>query len=398
MQSKNGINENVILSTCNRTEVYAVTDDIETGKAQLENFLAEWFQIEKVDFFKYLFFYIQEFAIKHLFKVTCGLNSKVLGETQILGQVRTSFLLAQKEHTTGTILNHSFKKAVTIGKRAHSETEIGSRTVSVSYAAVEVARETFTTLKDISILVLGAGEMSELLVKDLLGSGANKVSVINRTYENARILAQRYSIEALPFGQLQSKMNESDLVISATSAEKFIITQDMIQKIQNDKALVFMDISVPRSIDEAIKDIGNVRLFNIDDLHDIINTNLLERKKAAKKILTLINGEIDEFMNWVNLLDVVPLISALNHKISSVKNETLESINRKLPDLSNRDKKVITKHLNSIANQFLKAPLSYIKEIAVLNDADQEIDLVTKVFQLEDDVGKYRDQKTFISN
>ncbi|MEH7390298.1 glutamyl-tRNA reductase [Bacillus sp. JJ1474] len=395
LKRKNGIIENVILSTCNRTEIYAVVDELEMGKTQLEDFLSEWFQIEKKEFLPYLFFYIHELAIKHLFEVTCGLTSKVLGETQILGQVRTSFLLAQQERTTGTVFNHTFKKAVTLGKRAHTETEIGSRAVSVGYAAVDVAKKFFAGFQDLSILIIGAGEMAELLLKNIKSNGKNKITIMNRTFEKAKVLAEQYDAEPMPIEELPIKMIGTDIIISAASAESFIINPEMIN---TSKSQLFIDLSVPRSINPDTNEIKNVTLYNIDDLHDIMSINLLERKKAAKKIMSLIEGEMDEFINWVNLLGVVPIISALTYKVSMIKKDTMASLYRKLPNLSEHDKKVLEKHMNSIANQMLKEPLSYIKELAEYSDSDQELNVISNVFNIKESVEKYREEQTYLTS
>ncbi|XRG80458.1 glutamyl-tRNA reductase [Rossellomorea sp. GAMAL-10_SWC] len=386
LQQKSSIIENVILSTCNRTEIYAVVNESNKGKNELTEFIAEWFNIEKNEFFSYLFFYEQDLAIEHLFKVTCGLDSLILGETQILGQVRTSFLLAQRENTTGTVFNNSFKKAVTLGKRAHTETEIGSKAVSVSYAAIELAKKIFKTLNNTSILILGAGQMAELACKNLQGNGANRVTVINRSYENARLLANRYSVEIKPIHELLNSMMESDLIISTTSAKEYLITREMVMKVskfRKVKPLYFIDISVPRNIDPNICEFANTFLYNIDDLQDIVNSNIMERKKASQKIMNMIEGELDEYKKWVNLLDIVPIITALKKKASSIQLETQESIKNKLPNLSEHDLKVINKHLSSIINQFLKDPIRVLKDLANSKDSNMDIDLFKKLFNIE---------------
>jgi len=386
LQQKSSIIENVILSTCNRTEIYAVVSESNIGKNEVTDFIAEWFNIEKKELISYLFFYEQRLAIEHLFKVTCGLDSLILGETQILGQVRTSFLLAQREKTTGTVFNHSFKKAVTLGKRAHTDTEIGSKAVSVSYAAIELAKKIFKTLNNTSILILGAGQMAELACKNLQGNGANRVTVINRSFENARILANRYSVEVKPFHELLNTMMESDLIICSTSSEEYLITREMVMKdskFRKVKPIYFIDITVPRNIDPKIAEIENIFLYNIDDLRGIVNSNLMERKKASQKIMDMIEGELIEYKNWANLLDIVPVISALNKKASSIQLETQESIKNKLPNLSEHDLKVINKHLSSIVNQFLRDPIKVMKDLAISKDSNVDIDLFKKLFNIE---------------
>ncbi|WP_316572605.1 glutamyl-tRNA reductase [Neobacillus sp. YIM B06451] len=387
LQARNSIVENVILSTCNRTEIYAVVDDLHKGRYEIKEFLSEWFQIEKSKFTPFLFFHDQELAIEHLFKVACGLNSMILGETQILGQVRTSFLLAQNKNTIGKVFNYSFKKAVTLGKRAHSETGIGSNAVSVSYAAVELANKVFTSLEDKSVLLIGAGKMSELAYKNLKGNGVNKVIVINRTFENAKKLANRYVGEARPMAELLAAIGESDIIISSTSSEEYVITREMIleaKRLRKGKPLFIIDISVPRDIDPLVDDIENVFLYNIDDLRDLVNVNLMEREKAAEEVATMIEGEIIEFQEWIHLLDVVPVISALNKKTATIRSEVMNSITNKLPDLTNRDVKVIAKHVNSITNQMLKDPLAKLKALGVSKGSDKDLDMFIKIFNIEE--------------
>lgn len=386
LQNKKGIIENVILSTCNRTEIYVVVDEIESGKYEIIEFLSEWFQIEKEIFSPHLFFYVQELAIEHLFKVTCGLNSMMLGETQILGQVRTSFLLAQKEKTIGNVFNHSFKRAVTLGKRAQSETEIGLKAVSVSYAAVELAKKIFTSLNEKKVLLLGAGKMSELAYRNLKGNGTSQVTVINRTFEKAKDLASRFTGEAKEFGELQSTLADTDIIISSTSAKEFVITKEMIVKasaFREGKPLLIIDIAVPRDLDPNIEGLENVFLYNIDDLRDIVSSNLQERIKAAEEIMTMIDEEPDEFKQWVNLLDVIPIITALNTKAATIHKQITESIKQKLPNLSEREIQVIHKHTKSIINQLLKDPLIKIKEMASSIESDRELEVLIKIFDIE---------------
>ena len=193
LKNKKSILENMIVSTCNRTEVYAVVDQLHTGRYYIKEFLSEWFEIEQKSFHIIYSFMNRKRRLNILFKVTCGLNSMVLGETQILGQVRNSFLLAQENETTGTVFNHLLKQAVTLAKSAHSETDIGANAVSVSYAAVELAKKVFGDLKDKHVLIIGAGKMGEFAIKNLHSNGATKVTVINRTFERAQTLAERFN-------------------------------------------------------------------------------------------------------------------------------------------------------------------------------------------------------------
>jgi glutamyl-tRNA reductase len=389
LQTKKSILENVIISTCNRTEVYAVVDQLHTGRYYMKEFLAEWFGMEMEEFVPYLFIYEQEGAISHLFNVACGLNSMVLGETQILGQVRTSFLLGQEENTTGTVFNQLFKQAITLAKRAHSETDIGANAVSISYAAVELAKKIFGSLDKKHVLILGAGKMGELAIQNLHSNGVSNVTVINRTYEKAQNLAQRFNGEAKTLQELQCALTEADILISSTGSNDFVITRDMmsnVNKLRKGKPLFMVDIAVPRDLDPKLAELDGVFLYDIDDLEGIVEANLKERQKAAEKIRILIEAEIMEFNQWVNMLGVVPVISALRDKALAIQEETMESIERKLPNLSDREKKILNKHTKSIINQLLKDPILQAKELASAPNAEEALDLFVKIFNIEQNV------------
>lgn len=397
LQTKKSILENVIVSTCNRTEIYAVVDQLHTGRYYIKEFLAEWFGIEQSEFSPFLFVYEQDGAVEHLYKVACGLDSMVLGETQILGQVRSSFLNAQDEKTTGTVFNHLFKQAVTLAKRAHSETEIGANAVSISYAAVELAKKIFGSLNNKHVLILGAGKMGELAIQNLHSNGAEKVTVINRTYEKAEDLANRFAGQAKTLSELQCALVEADILISSTGAKEFVITKEMMNSVSSmrkGKPLFMVDIAVPRDLDPRIGEIENTFLYDIDDLEGIVEANLQERKKAAAKIMLLIEAEIVAFKQWLNTLGVVPVISALRVKALGIQEDTMKSIERKLPHLSERDVKVLNKHTKSIINQLLKDPILQAKEISARRDAEEVLDLFVKIFNIEQQVAEQKGLKT----
>ncbi|HJV16241.1 MAG TPA: glutamyl-tRNA reductase, partial [Bacillales bacterium] len=364
-----------------------VVDQLHTGRYYIKEFFSEWFGIDQKDFSPYLFFGEDNGAVEHLFKVACGLDSMILGETQILGQVRSSFLLAQQVETTGTVFNYLFKQAVTVAKRGHSETDIGTNAVSVSYAAVELAKKIFGSLENKHVLIFGAGKMGELAAQNLHGNGVKKVTVINRTYEKAVDLAARFDGTAKTLEELQTTLVEADILISSTGAKDFVISKEMmvkVEKMRKGKPLFMVDIAVPRDLDPKIADLENVFLYDIDDLEGIVEANLQERKKAAEKIMNMIKKEMSEFEQWLGMLGVVPVISALREKALAVQSETMESIERKLPHLSDHDKKVLNKHTKSIINQLLKDPILQAKELAALPDADKALDLFMKIFNIED--------------
>ena len=389
LKEQKSILENVIVSTCNRTEIYAVVDQLHTGRYYVKQFLADYFGIPQESFSQYLFVYEQEGAVEHLFRVTAGIDSMVLGETQILGQVRNSFLAGQEYGTTGTVFNQLFKQAVTLAKRAHSETAIGENAVSVSYAAVELGKKIFGSLKNKHVVILGAGKMGELAIKNLQGSGANHVTVINRTFEKAEAVAAKFDGIALPMNQLQCALLDADILISSTGATDFVIDFELMQyveKLRKGKPLFMVDIAVPRDIDPRIADLSNVFLYDIDDMQGIVEANLAERERAAGEIMTMIGQESHQFNDWLTTLGVVPVISALRQKALTIQSETMASIENKMPDLTDREKKILNKHTKSIINQLLKEPILQAKEMAGAPKAHEQLELFQQIFGIEDEV------------
>ncbi|MDA2582078.1 glutamyl-tRNA reductase [Bacillus cereus] len=386
LQNQKSVLENVIVSTCNRTEIYAVVDQLHTGRYYIKKFLADWFQLEIEEVAPYLTIFEQDGAIDHLFRVTCGLDSMVVGETQILGQIKDSFLEAQQVKTTGTIFNELFKQVITLAKRAHSETTIGESAMSVSYAAVELGKKIFGELTDCHVLILGAGKMGELALQNLYGSGARKVTVMNRTLSKAEVMAEKYMGHAKSLSELQCALLEADILISSTGASEYVITKEMmtkVEKMRSGRPLFMVDIAVPRDIDPAIDELEGSFLYDIDDLQGVVEANRAERLKEAEKIQFMIEEEIVLFKTWLSTLGVVPLISALRDKALAIQSETMVSLERKIPNLSDREKKVISKHTKSIINQLLKDPILVAKEIAAEEGASEKLALFAKIFDLE---------------
>ncbi|WP_088350353.1 glutamyl-tRNA reductase [Bacillus cereus] len=386
LQNQKSVLENVIVSTCNRTEIYAVVDQLHTGRYYIKKFLADWFQLEIEEVAPYLTIFEQDGAIDHLFRVTCGLDSMVVGETQILGQIKDSFLEAQQVKATGTIFNELFKQVITLAKRAHSETTIGESAMSVSYAAVELGKKIFGELTDCHVLILGAGKMGELALQNLYGSGARKVTVMNRTLSKAEVMAEKYMGHAKSLSELQCALLEADILISSTGASEYVITKEMMTKVEKmrcGRPLFMVDIAVPRDIDPAIDELEGSFLYDIDDLQGVVEANRAERLKEAEKIQFMIEEEMVLFKTWLSTLGVVPLISALRDKALAIQSETMVSLERKIPNLSDREKKVISKHTKSIINQLLKDPILVAKEIAAEEGASEKLALFAKIFDLE---------------
>lgn len=389
LQNMKSVLEGVILSTCNRTEIYVVADQLHTGRYYVKSFLSEWFNFDMESLSSYLFIKENDQAIEHLFRVSCGLDSMVIGETQILGQVRDAFMLAQEEKTTGTVFNELFKQAITLAKRAHSEVMINENAVSVSYAAVELAKKIFGDLFDKHILIAGAGKMSELTMKHLYSQGVRKITVMNRTFDRAIELAERFEGVPKSLDAISDVLIDADILISSTGSRDYILTKETtghILKERKGKPLFMVDIAVPRDLDPGINEIDGVFLYDIDDLEGIVEANLAERQEEAKKIELMMEETLVLFKQWLDTLGVVPIISALRQKAIAIQQDTMESILRKIPDLDEREKKVISKHTKSIVNQLLKDPILRVKEYAGQEGSEHALDHFIQIFSIEDEV------------
>lgn len=387
--------ECVILGTCNRTEIYVVCDQLHTGRFYTRQFLADWFGVDRDSLQEYLYFKENTEAIEHLFRVTCGLDSMVMGETQILGQVRNAFFQAREQRTTGTIFNTLFQQAITLAKRAHTETGIGQNAVSVSYAAIELGKKIFGSYRDKSVLILGAGKMSELTAKHLHANGVAKVRVANRTLERAELLARKFCGDACTLDHLAEALREADIVISSTGATGYVVTYEQLKPImkqRKNRPLFMVDIAVPRDLDPRLNDLDNVYLYDIDDLEGIVESNLRERAQEAERIAAMIDEEVVAFQNWLNTLGVVPLIAALREKAFDIHAEAMRKIEKKLPNLTERELHIIRKHTRGIINQLLHDPVVRLKELAVQKSGDEVLELFSTIFALEDAVERRRQE------
>ncbi|WP_271004293.1 glutamyl-tRNA reductase [Listeria seeligeri] len=378
--------ENVIISTCNRTEIVAVVDQLHTGRYYLKRFMANWFQMDMEKIEPYLFFHEEAVAVNHLYKVTAGLDSLVLGETQILGQVKHAFEIAKHTGTTGTLLNKLFREVVTFAKKIHHYTKINENAVSVSYAAVEVAKKLYGTLENKKIVLVGAGEMSELALQNLAGSGINDITVINRTQMNAEILANQFQAKVVAYEQMNEHLLLADIVLVSTSASEPIIKHTEMQQLMEQKAssMLVIDIGLPRNVEHDCSYIPNFHLYDIDDLAGVVTANSMERKRIVSELEDTIHAEVQTFFEWEKQLGVVPVIRALREKALEMQEVTMTSLENKLPGLTEREYVQIGKHMKSIINQMLKQPISELKEMSVESDSETSIDYFKRIFGLVD--------------
>lgn len=377
--------ECVIVSTCNRTEMYVVVDRLHMCGHYIRGFMEQWYGIPRQDFTPYLYIYENDQAVEHLFRVAAGLDSMIVGETQILGQIRQAFLFAQTEGTTGTCFNQLFKQAITFAKRAHSETNINDNAVSVSYAAIELGKRIFGSFNGKNVLIIGAGKMSELTVKHLYANGAAEVMVANRTLEKAVQLAELYDGRASTLEQLDQLLADADIVISSTGSPSYVLRKSDVERAMKNRRtrpIFFIDIAVPRDLEPTISEVSNVFLYDIDDLEGIVESNLVKRNKEAAKIQLLIEGEIQQYHYWLQMLGVSPLIRALQSKADQIHEDTLNSMFNKLPDLTEREAKIISRLSKSMLNQLLHDPILQLKEMAAEKNGPEALNYFNELFAL----------------
>ena len=396
LREQKSVLEAVLLSTCNRTEVYVVSDQVHTGKYYSQTFLADWFDLDLASVKRITDVKVGDEAIEHLYRVASGLESMVLGETQILGQIRDAFFTAQNEHTTGTMFNKLFKEAITVAKRGHSETDISKNAISISYAAVELAKKIFSRVDDSKVLIIGAGEMAEQSLLNLTSNGISNVTVVNRSEEKAEHLAGRFNGKSASIDSLEQELAGADIVISSTAARNYVITEELVSEAMSGrkgKPLIMMDIALPRDIDPTVGGMDNVYMYNVDDLQGLVDANLSTRQEEAAKIEGMIAESMDKFTEWVNMLGVVPVIQALRSKALSIHEETFQSVERKMPDMTDRERTVISKHMKSIINQMLKDPIIYTKEISGDRKASAKLEEIEQLFGIEEEVDAIRQQE-----
>lgn len=379
------VTEGVIVSTCNRVELYATSRDAEAGIAQLRRFLADYHQIPLEELEKHLYDYRGEDAIRHVFRVASSLDSMVIGEPQILGQIKTAYGYAAEFKTVGLILNRFLHKAFSVAKRVRTETEIASNAVSVSFAAVELARKIFGTLNDKTVLLIGAGEMCELAARHFLNNGVAQVMVTNRTFERAEKLAAEFKGKAVPFDDFPLHLHKVDIILTSTGAPNFILGHKKVEEVIRQRKyqpMFFIDIAVPRDIDPKVNDIDNCYLYDVDDLQGVVQSNLKERHKEAKKAEAIIDQEIGQFFRWLGSLDVVPTIVALRGKLEEIRRGELEKTFSNLKDLGDKERRAIEALTAAIVNKVLHQPTKVLKQAQDDAAGDGYVDAVRALFDI----------------
>ncbi len=379
------VKEAVILSTCNRVEIYAVVTNAETAHEAIKNFISEFHGIDRSALETSLYAYEDINAVRHVFRVASSLDSMIVGEPQILGQIKDAFDFSLQKKATGILLNKLMKKTISVAKRIRTETKIAENAVSISFAAVELAKKIFTDLSTKSFMLLGAGDMAELTARHLMSSGVGEVLVANRTYESGEKLAKKFNGRAVRFDDFIHEIVNTDIVICSTGASKYVLMKEQMHKVMKErrhKPVFIIDISVPRNIDPKINDIDNVYLYDVDDLHGIVDTNKLERQKEAEKAEGIIAEEIETFQKWLASLDSVPTVVALHDRADAVKKEEIEKLLNKLPRLGEKEKEAVEYMANAIINKLIHPPTAALKEDS--EDRDVLIATIRKLYGLNE--------------
>ena len=380
------IKEAIYLSTCNRVEVLAHAVDEKSAVEKLKTFIFNHGNLSPEDMTRCLYLYYDHDAVRHLFRVASSIDSMVMGEPQILGQVKDAYRTAIEHNATGVMLNKIIHHAFRTAKRVRTETGIASNAVSVSFAAVELAKKIFGNLKGKTILLIGAGEMSELAAKHLINYGVEKIFITNRTYARAVQIADNFHGTAIEFDRLQEKIQDVDIVISSTGAPGYVIDVSMIAatlRRRKNRLLFLIDIAVPRDIDPAVGEIDNVYLYNIDNLQDIVDSNLQIRKKEAEKADTIIDEEVSNYREWYNTLEVVPTIVSLREKMEGIIRGELAKSGSWMENFTEEERKNIEGLVNSIINKVLHDPITGLKEESRDNGALPYIAAIRRLFGLD---------------
>ena len=365
-----------MISTCNRTEIYAVVDQVHTGRYYIKRFLAEWFHYTVEEFNQYVSITTKDDAASHLFRVIVGLDSLIKGEPQILGQMKNAFQVATDQGTTGVILNHLFRQAITFSKRMHTEYRVSELAQSSSQAGLHQIKSDFGSLEGKSLAVIGLGHIGKHTAYNASNMGFSKVLLLNRTDQKAKQIANELQgvVEARPFSRLDSVMAEVDAAVFAASVK------EPLYRVTDDRQQVIVDLGVPRNV---AYDSESVNYYDIDNLHSILETNDTKKNQMLNQIAKEIPLEVNNFYVWEKQLHIVPVIRGLREHSLKIEGEAYDSLLRKLPELNAHERKVISKHMKSIINQMIKGPIKEIKELSVTPGATSDIDFFCKIFGMD---------------
>jgi len=379
-----GVDEALILSTCNRVELLARTTN---GGADLRAFLGEYFQMDRAVIDPHLYEYREKDAVRHLFRVTSSLDSMVVGEAQILGQVKEAYATARAVGAVQSQLDQLLTRAFAVAKRVRTETAVGSSAVSVASVAVELAKKIFGSLNGRSVYLVGAGKMTELAARHLLAHGAGSIFVANRTYDKAIRLAQKFNGQAIEFNRLYETCDRADIVITSTGAPHAIFRREhgeLFLSRRKNRPMFFIDIAVPRDVDAEMNRLDGIFVYDIDDLQQAVTSHVADREKEAEKADGIINLEVERFQARLQTLDVVPTIVSLQDHLETIRQAELDRVRGRLGTLSPEQQLAIETLTHGIVNKIMHTPISTLKTAAREAEATTVIDLVRRLFNLQE--------------
>ncbi|OGR24755.1 MAG: glutamyl-tRNA reductase [Desulfobacterales bacterium RIFOXYA12_FULL_46_15] len=391
LKKDQGIREGLMVSTCNRTEIVFIPEtDNQTEKdmtGKIIEFISRHKDIDIPQFKSALYIHEGDNAIRHLFRVASSLDSMVVGEPQILGQIKQAYRIAVENGSSGVLLNRLMHKSFSIAKKVRRETGIGDNAVSISYAAIELAHKIFTDLSEKSVLLLGAGEMAELAVEHLLSNKVKEIVVANRTFKNAVALAEKFNGKAVKFEEREDALIHADIIISSTGATDYVLTHDQVRpamKKRNHRTLFFIDIAVPRDIDPKINSISNAYVYDIDDLKNIVESNIEQRGKETVKAERLIDEAVLKFQKWLESLAIVPTIKALNDKMTSIVEMECKKTLAGMKHLTKEDIEAIQRMTQAIASRTIHDPIRFLRNTGDHRDDSLYLNVTRQLFNLGD--------------
>jgi len=386
--SYQGVREGVLLSTCNRVEVYAVVDEIESGYGGIQDFLADaHLSLSSEQLTPHIYWHQGDRAISHLFRVAASLDSMIVGESQILGQIKDAFEVALTHKTTGIILNKVMKKAISVAKRVRTETRIAEMAVSVSYAAVELAKKIFSDLSEKTVLLVGAGEMAKLAARHFIASGVRHVRVTTRNPQHAVELANRFGGTPVAFEEFREDMASADIVLVSTGAAHYLVGEDDVQRSirqRMNRPMFLIDISVPRNIDPAVRHVDNAFLFDIDDLKTRVEHNRGERLNEAEKAERMVLDEVGIVRQWLQSLEVTPTIVALRSRANDIKRVELDKALARLANLSAQEREMVEALASSIVNKLIHNTMVTLKAEVNSSEGAAFVEAARRFFSLSD--------------
>lgn len=390
MRKLQSIREGLFISTCNRVEALYTCENPEEAKRSVISLLSGLGGMPEHAFSSNLYTFEDSEAVRHIFRVTSSLDSMVVGEPQILGQVKDAYYQATKEKTAGVILNRLMHRAFHVAKRVRTETGVSDAAVSISYAAVELAKKIFYDLEGKMVLLIGAGEMAELAARHLLSHGVTSISVANRTFHRAVQVAEFFHGSAVSFDEIGAQLLEADIVITSTASTEYVIAYEQVKSClrkRRNRPLFFIDIAVPRDVEPKVNDLGNVYVYDIDDLKGVVEINIAQRKEEAVKAERIVQEEVIKFEKWVKTLEVVPTIVSLKEKAEAIRQAEIKRSLGSLGHLDPSQREAIETLTLSLAEKIINDPIVVLKRKADRPTRDTYLDIARRLFNLDQEDG-----------